>query len=162
MASKWQTGLYRCRITDHDLTQSKKGTPQLWLQLTPLQKLNNDGTREEYHTENFVSMWLPLTAKASEWVGDSIKALGFTGKVSGLAKNGSETLIGHEAEFYCKQREDSDFPNWSVSTPRSPSKPAAVELNNEQLMAIDSIFGGETAAADAPAASSSSSDDNPF
>ena len=160
--AKWQTGLYRCRVTDHDLTQSKKGTPQLWLQLTPLQKLNTDGTREEYATENFVSMWLPLTAKAAEWVGDSIKALGFTGKISGLAKNGSETLIGHEAEFYCKQREDSDFPNWSVSTPRSPSKPAAVELNNEQLMAIDSIFGGETAAADAPAASSSSSDDNPF
>ena len=159
--AKWQTGLYRCRVTDHDLTQSKKGTPQLWLQLTPLQKLNTDGTREEYSTENFVSMWLPLTAKAAEWVGDSIKALGFTGKISGLAKNGSETLIGHEAEFYCKQREDSDFPNWSVSTPRTPSKPA-VELNNEQLMAIDSIFGGETAAADAPAASSSSSDDNPF
>ena len=161
MASNWQTGLYRCRVTDHDLTQSKKVTPQLWLQLTPLQKLNNDGTREEYTTENFVSMWLPLTTKAAEWVGDSIKALGFTGKISGLAKNGSETLIGHEAEFYCKQREDSDFPNWSVSTPRTPSKPA-VELNNEQLMAIDSIFGGETAAADAPAAPSSSSDDNPF
>ena len=160
--AKWQTGLYRCRVTDHDLTQSKKGTPQLWLQLTPLQKLNTDGTREEYSTENFVSMWLPLTTKAAEWVGDSIKALGFTGKISGLAKNGSETLIGHEAEFYCKQREDSDLPNWSVSTQRSPSKPAAVELNNEQLMAIDSIFGGETAAADAPAASSSSSDDNPF
>ena len=159
--AKWQTGLYRCRVTDHDLTQSKKGTPQLWLQLTPLQKLNNDGTREEYTTENFVSMWLPLPTKAAEWVGDSIKALGFTGKISGLAKNGSETLIGHEAEFYCKQREDSDFPNWSVSTPRTPSKPA-VELNNEQLMAIDSIFGGETAAADAPAAPSSSSDDNPF
>ena len=161
MASNWQTGLYRCRVTDHDLTQSKKGTPQLWLQLTPLQKLNTDGTREEYSTENFVSMWLPLTTKAAVWVGDSIKALGFTGKISGLAKNGSETLIGHEAEFYCKQREDSDFPNWSVSTPRTPSKPA-VELNNEQLMAIDSIFGGETAAADAPAAPSSSSDDNPF
>ena len=160
MASNWQTGLYRCRVTDHDLTQSKKGTPQLWLQLTPLQKLNNDGTREEYTTENFVSMWLPLTTKAAEWVGDSIKALGFTGKISGLAKNGSETLIGHEAEFYCKQREDSDFPNWSVSTPRTPSTPA-VELNNEQLMAIDSIFGGKTVADDAPA-SSSNSDDNPF
>jgi hypothetical protein len=144
MGTYYEPGEYWCEIVDHGLSPAKTGTPQIFVKVKVLGRVNAADPKqydadERQHER---TMYQAVTTSTVEFVLDKLEAIGFTGVAWSefdRANPNSQDLVGNSIKMYCKHESYNDElkERWDIS------RGGGNRMDAEATSKLDSLFGKE-------------------